>query len=305
MSLFMKLAARGQRKDFQKLMEERENMPISSNVICRHNIPYMEDSVPEHTFDLYLPKEGKGLYPLVFNLHGGGLMTGSKEFNKCFCADLAAKGNAVCSIEYSKMPEKSLETLLREVLTAELYILAHAEEFRADIRKVKMTGDSGGGFLAFYSTAILRNPALCRELKFEVGEEILSGIQPENAPQVMALISPLIYTEGQDIVRRFYHTMLYHGGKKSSPAFAQPGQPEVLSALPPLLLVTSEKDNLREDSEAFSRTMEAHGRQCRLLTYSDDRLEHDFALFHPEFAESEEVVERIAEWLADQSVRNR
>lgn len=297
MKLFMTALTSGQRKDFFKLDKERREVSIQEGIEVTSDIAYMDDNNPEHRYDKYMPAGG-GALPIVINFHGGGLLTGSKEFNKCFCADIANEGFAVYSIEYSKLPQNRLEDIISECIMAVNHIMTHATAVEND-RKVYVTGDSGGGFLALFCTAVLREPYLCSWLKLRLSEEdVITYARPECKPVAMALISPLVYTAGKGTVRSFYSLMLYKGSFVSSGTFAYPEDSRIVDALPRSLFVSSLGDNLLTDSMQYVEYLKSQGKYAEFEYFDDPNLKHDFALFNPELEESKMVVQLIARCLA-------
>lgn len=93
-----------ERRKFQELEE-------TSNLRC--------ESYPDHNMDLDFPTSLPARLPLIIDIHGGGLMSVTKEFNKPFCCELARAGFIVMAIEYPKFPEATLSTMLNDVLIAE------------------------------------------------------------------------------------------------------------------------------------------------------------------------------------------
>ena len=101
-----------QRKDFEKSSAERNlTLTFPDTVTEIKNIPYMTDGSAakdntsldtdfppqsskshirdSHRLDCYRPKKQDGeLLPVIVNVHGSGLLLGSKEFNRLFCMRL-------------------------------------------------------------------------------------------------------------------------------------------------------------------------------------------------------------------------
>lgn len=313
MKLFMKTLTAGQRKDFEKQDEERRKVNIQEHITVISDVAYLEDDLQEHRYDCYFPADNipqlqaeqttasseheSQKMPVVFNIHGGGLITGSKEYNKCFCADIAEAGLAVYSIEYRKLPDTTLDVIVQECITAMNYILSHLPE-NVDGSRVFVTGDSGGGLLALYCTALLRSPSLCSHLRLAMAEQDIITVQhPECAPKGMVLISPLIYTSGKGVVRGFYELLLYKGKQVAPREFANPEEEKIMDALPESLFFSSKLDNLLEDSRAYTEALQKHGKKVDFRCFEGELLTHDFTLFHPEYEQSKQVVKMIIDFL--------
>lgn len=83
-----------QREDFakqQKEQEERFTFPEEVEEIT--DIVYIEDGKKEHRLNVYQPKERtQEKLPVIVNVHGGGMVIGTKEFNRYYCAELVKLG---------------------------------------------------------------------------------------------------------------------------------------------------------------------------------------------------------------------
>jgi acetyl esterase/lipase len=99
--------------------------------------------------DLHRPS-GEGRLPLVFWIHGGGLVMGSRR-------DLLPRhrnaylslGSAVLSIDYRLAPETPLHHIVEDVKDAyEWCATTAADELAIDPTRIALVGHSGGGYLA-------------------------------------------------------------------------------------------------------------------------------------------------------------
>ena len=96
------------REDFQRLTEERYgNFKFPDNVVRIKDIGY-DKKYPERKLDVYRPDDTSRKYPVIVNVHGGGLVMGNQEFNTYFCAQLAKLGFIVFSVEYRLIPQTKI-----------------------------------------------------------------------------------------------------------------------------------------------------------------------------------------------------
>ena len=105
-------------------------------------------TLPEQKLDLYLPEEGDGPFPVIFDVHGGGWMLGSKRegFVEHKIAALE-KGYAVIAPDYRLFPGAIFPENLYDVKTAVRWARAHASEYHLDPDHFFMVGDSAGAHL--------------------------------------------------------------------------------------------------------------------------------------------------------------
>ena len=99
--------------------------------------------------DIYFPNEGKGPFPIIIAIHGGGFMQGDKTGT-----DLTAMiegvnhGYAVVAVNYRLSGEAIFPAAISDVKAAIRYVKANAEEYNLDSEKVVAWGGSAGGNLA-------------------------------------------------------------------------------------------------------------------------------------------------------------
>lgn len=107
MSNYIETAFMQQRTDFMKtLPDRRKSFSIPDDVDMYLDIEYVNDQNEAHRLDVFRPSESPDKeLPIIFNVHGGGLIMGCKEFNRYFCARLCKLGYVVFSIEYRLVPE--------------------------------------------------------------------------------------------------------------------------------------------------------------------------------------------------------
>ncbi len=125
------------------VMEPFDPTPVKNKFL---DIQY--GTLPEQLLDLYLPEKGDGPYPVLFDVHGGGWMLGSKR--ESFIAkkmDMLNRGYAVIAMDYRLLPETHFPENLYDVKTAVRWTRAHAEKYNLDPERFTMIGDSAGGHL--------------------------------------------------------------------------------------------------------------------------------------------------------------
>ena len=99
--------------------------------------------------DIFLPDSGKGPFPVIVSIHGGGFMIGSRKSGELtpMLAGLK-RGYAVVSVEYRLSSEAIFPAAVQDIKTAIRFLRAHAVEYRLDPAKIAVWGGSAGGNLA-------------------------------------------------------------------------------------------------------------------------------------------------------------
>lgn len=105
--------------------------------------------LPEQLLDVYLPDTVEKPVPVVFYVHGGGWVMGSKTFGGLECIIGAVKhGYAVISVDYRLAPQGSFPDFLFDTKTAVRWARAHAAEYGFDPNHFGIIGDSAGGHIS-------------------------------------------------------------------------------------------------------------------------------------------------------------
>jgi acetyl esterase/lipase len=112
--------------------------------------------------ELFLPKAGKGPYPVVVLLHGGCFLAEYQGLPQTsgIAADLAQRGYAVWNVEYRKLGEDGAGypgTFL-DVADAVDRLKVEAEAHKLDTRRVVAVGHSAGGHLALWAASRAKLP---------------------------------------------------------------------------------------------------------------------------------------------------
>ena len=111
------------------------------------DVPYAKESESQ-CFDLYLPQEGDGPFPLLIHIHGGGFAFGDKRDDHMDAyLNGIKRGYAVASVEYRKSGEAIFPAAVLDCREAVRYIRAHAAEFSVDPKRIGVIGGSAGGNL--------------------------------------------------------------------------------------------------------------------------------------------------------------
>lgn len=273
---------------YQK-QEEKNIFP--TDVILERDIPYMNDGVRTHEMDIYRPKKLTGKFPVIMDFHGGGLITGDRRLNKWFAGEMASRGFIVCSIGYPLVPQRDICGLLRDSYQGVVTAIEMLGEFAGDPDRIYMCGDSAGGFVATYLTAIQNNAKIAKSAGIETKEFRIKAL---------GTISGLFYTgridkHGFVILRKYYYGDKFR--KNPFWKYVNPENREVMEGLPAIFGVTSKADFLNDNTLKFNKALEKAGKSMKLFYYGDkDELTHDFVIMKPELPETKEVLDNLAKF---------
>lgn len=97
--------------------------------------------------DIYQPK-GKGPFPAVLVLYGGGWENGDRTQLSSIAKDLAGRGYVAVASTYRLAPEYIFPAQLRDVQLAVRWMRAHATDHHIDGARIGVWGYSAGAHLA-------------------------------------------------------------------------------------------------------------------------------------------------------------
>lgn len=113
----------------------------------RENVEFTNSPEPL-LLDAHIPP-GKGPFPAVILVHGGGWVTGTKtaEFIRPLFPVLDQTGFAWFSIDYRLAPKHRYPAPEQDVENAIRYVKEHAREYKVNPKKIALMGESAGAHL--------------------------------------------------------------------------------------------------------------------------------------------------------------
>lgn len=275
-----------QRMDFEASTKQRDKeLPFPKNVAEIKDIYYSDDHLPAHRLDIFRPADRKSeVLPVIINIHGGGLLMGSKEFNRFFCARLCKTGYMVYSIEYRLVPDCSFFDQLSDVFMAMDHIKQRIADDYGDTANIYACADSGGACLLTYASAMIHNNKLANA----------AGIKPASIKlNAIGFISGMFYTNRFDKIGLFLPKYLYgrHYKKEAFAPYINPECSDITEYLPPVFMVTSRNDNLRRYTTDFAMALKKHNACHKLINFpKKSSLTHAFSVFEPFLPESTKTI---------------
>lgn len=114
--------------------------------VCKLDVLFDKAKLPE-----------SGLYPVVFNIHGGGWITGDKRFRRGVSLQFADAGNIVVNVNYALTPQYTYGDEVKNLFDALKWVKDHANEYKFDLNKMVITGDSAGAHLSAVTLVTLKD----------------------------------------------------------------------------------------------------------------------------------------------------
>jgi alpha-L-fucosidase 2 len=116
-----------------------------------HNdIEYARPGGVSLALDASVP-EGKGPFPAVIVVHGGGWEAGTKRsYDKPLLPVLTEAGFTWFTINYRLAPQYKYPAAVEDVEEAVRWVRRHAKEYKVDTRRIALMGESAGGHLVAF-----------------------------------------------------------------------------------------------------------------------------------------------------------
>lgn len=281
--IWRKLFESGDAKRLAKQVQDLSDLSILKD------IPYLADGDRGHLLDIYALKDCPEDAPVMINIHGGGLFASYKEVNVNFNYEWARLGYRVVSISYRRIPETTLWHQIEDVMTALTFIKDHSKEWKLNIDRCYLTGDSAGALLCLFALSINAAPALQEAF----------GIQGSGLRfRAGGLISIMLETQRKDLMRAISNVVTdpSDAGKPYEKYLLKPVLLVRETKLPPLYLITSREDLIRKDTLKLDKAFLDYGQPHILKDYpkgSDRKLIHVYSVSYPMYPESRDVFSRI------------
>lgn len=211
---------------------------------------------------VYTPS-GRGPWPVLVYLHGGGGVVGSLETSDVPCRILCrTAGCVVASVDYRLAPEHAFPAAVEDALAAFRWARSGPAELRGDGR-VAIGGDSMGGCLAAVVAQEARGDAA-------------GG--PDAALLVYPVVEPRARTPSRERFGAGYLLTTetiewfhrhYLGDVDPAHPWAAPGLVDDLRGLPLTFVATAGFDPLRDEGDAYAEALAAAGVHVEHRCFTD------------------------------------
>lgn len=167
------------RKQFKEGDDIRDEGLVTPPEVLRYdNLLYGEDERWQ-CLDVYRPREGTKVLPVIVSVHGGGWVYGDKERYQFYCMDLAKRGFAVVNFTYRLAPEYQFPAPIEDTGRVFEWVSRHADEYGFDLESVFATGDSAGANILALYTEVCTNDDYARILERDYVTRIARPLIPK------------------------------------------------------------------------------------------------------------------------------
>jgi acetyl esterase/lipase len=203
--------------------------PVTTPYTLHTDLTYTPAQWPQTLLaDVYVP-QGKGPFPAVLVIHGGGWESGDRNQVKSIAERVAARGYVVMNVTYRIAPAYRFPAPVYDLQQALQWLRFHAADYKVDGRHVGAFGYSAGAHLAAMLGTISKNDPLDKPYggpltrvqavvaggtptdlrKFPGGDLVPQFLDTtlQQRPDLYALASPITH-----ITPSTAPFFLYHGG---------------------------------------------------------------------------------------------
>ena len=228
----------------------------------RRDVSYGTVDGQSLAMDVVTPKVGKGPFPAVLCIHGGGWSAGHKK-DMVGCAYMLGQlGFVTTSIDYRLAPHAHFPAQVEDAKSAVRYMRRHAKELDIDPSRIGVVGSSAGGHLALFlgTTDKLYNDTSQPQVSSAVAVVVsLAG------PTSLSLPLP---PASEKIVERFIGK-----SRSENPELFERASPAhyLTAATAPILMIHGSKDELVPYNQATTMlaACKKTGVEAELITIAD------------------------------------
>jgi acetyl esterase/lipase len=123
-------------------------LTVPAGVKFRPDLTYCTADKCELKLNVAYPAEGKGPFPAVVLIHGGGWLQGDHKEHVGLSLRLAEKGYVAVTVTYRLAPEHRFPAQVHDVKCAVRWLRANAATYKVDKQRIGVFGHSAGGHLA-------------------------------------------------------------------------------------------------------------------------------------------------------------
>ncbi|MEV0222363.1 alpha/beta hydrolase [Streptomyces sp. NPDC050704] len=215
---------------------------------------------PDVVLRSYRPQGVEGPLPVIYDIHGGGFILGTVEFDHGTNVMLARElGAAVFSVEYRLAPEHPYPAGLEDAYAGLVHLAKNAAELGIDPARIALFGSSAGGGLSAGLALLARDrggPAIAFQYLGipELDDRL-------DTPSMRAFTDTPLWNRPNAVISWDAYLGVGVPGSADVPLYAAPARAgaERLVGLPPAYISVMEFDPLRDEGIDYARALLAAG----------------------------------------------
>lgn len=220
---------------------------------------------PDVLVRVYRPKNAKSAVPVIYYMHGGGMVLGTVAENDVACKTLArATGCAVASVDYRLAPEHPYPAPMEDCYAGLIWLVANAAKLNIDPKRIATMGPSAGGGLAAGLGLLARDR---KEVKLAYQVLIYPMIDDTNVKSAKAARNDFFVWSRANNLAGWRAYLGKKFGAASVPIYAAPTRAKNLAGLPPTYLCVGDMDLFLQEDLAYGRRLNEAGVPLDLHVY--------------------------------------
>ena len=273
------------------LDKSRESMKafINTKTILKPSVKNIQGPAGNIPLTIFKPDTIRGV---VLEIHGGGWMSGSPEYDAQFNDELARTSKvAVVSVDYRLAPENPFPACIEDCKAAAKWLINNSKkEFATD--KIFISGGSAGGHLAAVTTLYIRDSlkaidkVKCVNLIYGVFD--LGRTPSYRLATDSSFLSKKMMDEIFQLVFKGWSTEKLQS-PEYSPLYAD------LHGLPPALFTIGAADPLADDTYFMEARWRFAGNKTYLAVYPESP--HGVDIFPTQMAKA--AKQKMYQWIKD------
>jgi acetyl esterase/lipase len=217
-----------------------------------------------------------GVLPVFMFFHGGGWVLGDFGTHERLVRDLVTgSGAAAVFVHYDRSPEARYPVAIKQAYAATRWVAEYGEEIGVDGRRLAVVGNSSGGNMAAVVSLMSKDrgrPHICYQVL--LWPVVDTSFETASYKQ---------FAEGHFLTRsmmEWFWNSYAPDARDRQDVYAAPLRcaAERLKGLPPALIQTAEMDVLRDEGEAYARSLDMARVDVTATRYNG--MIHDFALLN-------------------------
>jgi acetyl esterase len=226
-------------------------------------VPGADDEIPAR---LYVPRSQVASprpSPLLFFVHGGGMMYGDLDSHDAVCRFLAERADVrVLSIDYRLAPEHPFPAAVEDCWASFQWVSEYAEQLGAVPDRIAVGGDSAGGYLS--AVTAIRAAEAGIPVAYQLLIYPVTNMAEKSDSRRIFGEGFFLTTTFMDLAETSY--LLEHHDRRD-PAVSVYFHEKFPPDLAPAFIATAGFDPLRDEGEAFAKLLADHGLKVELKRY--------------------------------------
>ena len=250
--------------------------------------------------NIYRPGSSGVKLPCIYNIHGGGMITGSIDNNTTQLSRLSeVLGVVVVDVDYRLAPENPYPAGVNDCYDGLIWTFGNAGDLNIDPLKIGLFGESAGGGLAAAVALKLRDNG-GPKLLFQV---LLAPMLDDrnNTPSSNMCSGPWPSWPREMNVLGWRALLGDRAGGNKVPSYAAPARAEYLGELPPAYVEVGDMEVFRDEDISYAKKLMEHKVPVELHVYPGAF--HSWYTQVPDASVSKRAIRNRMEWIQNQLKR--